>query len=142
MGMDNVFGSSGNYSGFAKNVPLSFDDFIHKTVIDVNEHGTVAAAATASVGRGIDLNFNTPFEFHCRWPFFFTIQEREAKDILFAGIYRVPEATHSQASERPRNKEDKRMRKAMKNVDMKEKKNAKKAEETKGRNVYRLRHAF
>lgn len=82
MGIDNV---SGDLSGFADNINVSFDDILHKTVIEINEEGTVAAAATGSFARSM------PFEFQCDHSFLFTINDLVTKEILFAGVYRGPE---------------------------------------------------
>lgn len=82
MGIDNLI--HGNLSGFA-NVPVTFDDIVHKAVIEIDEDGAVAAAATGSFARSM------PEEFYCDHPFIFTINDRITQEILFAGVFRGPE---------------------------------------------------
>lgn len=61
----------------------------HKAVIEVNEEGTVAAAAT-----GGTISFKQkPTQFNVNKPFAFLIVERERSIVLFAGQVRQPLST-------------------------------------------------
>lgn len=60
--------------------------FIQKAVIDVNENGTIAAAANAAT-----LSFQSiPSEFYVNRPFAFMIIERTTNTILFCGNVKNP----------------------------------------------------
>lgn len=82
MGIDKLI--HGELNGYA-DVPVTFDDIVHKAVIEMDENGAVAAAATGSFARSM------PDEFHCDHPFIFTINDRITQEILFAGVFRGPE---------------------------------------------------
>ena len=64
-----------------------FDGAIHKAKIDIDEEGSVAAAAT---GMTITKGFIRPDEFHCDHPFIFMINDRVTHEVLIAGVYRGP----------------------------------------------------
>ncbi|XP_055306209.1 serine protease inhibitor 88Ea-like [Sitodiplosis mosellana] len=84
MGINELFGVASNLTGFADNIRLHFDDAVHKAKIEINEHGTSAAAATATTNRhGYIL-------FYCNHPFMFMINDRISNEVLFTGIYRGP----------------------------------------------------
>ena len=61
----------------------------HKAVIEVNEEGTVAAAAT-SVGIGVTSLPPPPIHFIADRPFFFAIRDNETKTMLFMGVVMEP----------------------------------------------------
>lgn len=81
MGMQTAFDSSAaDFSGMDGTTNLFLSDVLQKTYIDVNEEGTIAAAASASgVTQGIDPYFSA------NHPFIFIIQERETGNIIFMG---------------------------------------------------------
>lgn len=87
MNITHLFSGS-DLSGFADNVHMQFDDIIHKAVIDVDEYGTVAAAASASYGRGV--YFDEPERFHLNRPFIFVLYDLKSDENLFTGVYRGP----------------------------------------------------
>lgn len=74
-------------------VPKSQNIYIslvkHKTVVEVNEEGTEAAAATKveMVTRGMKPR---PFQLEVNHPFFFTIQDDETDTVLFMGAIVEP----------------------------------------------------
>ena len=74
---------------------LFISNVIHKAVIEVNEKGTEAAAASAVMMQkdcsGIGFNFETTEEFKCNRPFLFIIHETQDSGILFIGKYLKPE---------------------------------------------------
>ena len=83
MGMPNAFGSQADYSLFSDELPLTVDSVIHKAVVDVDEKGTVAAAAT---GMGLVLVSATyTAELTADHPFIFMIKDNKTDAILFFG---------------------------------------------------------
>jgi len=85
MGIKKAFDARANFSNMAKKSDLNIDAVIHKAVIEVDEEGTEAAAATAVVmTRGMpkpspQCRFDHPFQF-----FIFD----EVKQVaLFAGMF-------------------------------------------------------
>lgn len=71
---------------FAEKQSLQFDAPIHQAKIEVDEGGTVAAAAT----RTLTLMSGSTLRFICNRPFMFLIHDKRSKEILFAGVYRGP----------------------------------------------------
>lgn len=65
---------------------------VHKAVIEVNEEGTEAAAATAVImmTRCAVLHDVPPEEFKCDRPFLFVIHDKHHNTILFMGKYAKP----------------------------------------------------
>ena len=80
MGMPTAFNASADFSGMDGTKTLFLSFVLHKAFIDVNEEGTIAAAASATgVTQGIE-----PY-FFANHPFIFIIQERETGNIIFMG---------------------------------------------------------
>lgn len=72
---------------------LYVSQVIHQAVVELNEQGTEAAAATAVVMkmRCMVMDFNPPPEkFECNRPFLFVIHETNSNGILFMGKYMCP----------------------------------------------------
>jgi len=91
IGIKNLFGSESDFSDFSNTTRLYFDDMIHKAKIEIDEEGSIAAAATATMSRSMGfINFAEKTKFHCDHPFVFTIYDRLTNDVLFAGVYRGP----------------------------------------------------
>ncbi|MGP5550013.1 serpin family protein [Psychrobacter namhaensis] len=83
MGMPIAFDSRANYSLFNDKLPLKVDSVIHKAVVEVDEKGTVAAAAT---GIGVQLVMAThKAEITADHPFMFMIKDNKTDAILFLG---------------------------------------------------------
>lgn len=62
-------------------------DALHQVNIEIDEKGTVAAAATSIyVYKSLHLRL-----FNCNRPFLFIIHHKISKDVLFAGVYRGPD---------------------------------------------------
>ena len=83
MGMPIAFDSRADFSLFNNKLPLAVDSIIHKAVIEVDEKGTVAAAAT-SIGPVL-VSANYDVEFNANRPFIFMIKDNKTDAILFLG---------------------------------------------------------
>ncbi len=84
LGLNNCFSGESDYSGIAKE-KLLLSDVIHKTFIHVDEYGTEAAAATATMMFGATLDTKKPKTFKADHPFLFVIRDTEKNAILFMG---------------------------------------------------------
>lgn len=86
MGLTDIFDpNKADLSKISKH-SIYLSRIIHKSLIQVNEVGTVATAATG----GIFANKATPPRFHANRPFGFLIIERTTNTILFCGQVRKP----------------------------------------------------
>lgn len=83
MDMPIAFGSQADYSLFNDELPLAVDSIIHKAVVEVDEKGTVAAAATSIVVRVVSASYNA--ELTADHPFMFMIKDNKTDAILFLG---------------------------------------------------------
>ena len=64
---------------------------LHQAVVEVNEEGTEAAAATAVVMMTRMAMVYEPYEFNCNRPFIFIIHDKVQNSILFIGKYSKPQ---------------------------------------------------
>jgi serpin B len=70
---------------------LYVSNVIHQAVVEVNEEGTEAAAATAVVMMTrMAVIHQDPFDFICNRPFIFIIHDTNQNNILFYGKYALP----------------------------------------------------
>ncbi len=83
LGMVKAFGG-GDFSGISSGGGLQISEVIHRAIVEVNEEGTEAAAATgvvmvrsAAVGR--------PVQFIADRPFLYAIRDRQSGALLFVG---------------------------------------------------------
>lgn len=93
MGMPIAFkAEKADFSGIANSRDLVIDEIIQKAVIDVDEKGTEAAAATAAVVmRALSLSQDeSTLEFLADHPFVFTLVDRKSGTILFMGRLTEP----------------------------------------------------
>lgn len=85
MGMPSAFGGFANFSGITDDASLCISKVIHKTLVDVNEKGTEAAAVTivdmkmTSAGPGYSIDFTADR------PFIFAIRETSTNALVFVG---------------------------------------------------------
>jgi len=92
MGMQDLFSERANLSGISAD-PLMLSKVVHQAVIEVDEKGTEAAAATA----GIAVPTAAPFEpkpkpvFRADHPFLFALRHRQTGDLLFLGRVEMPQ---------------------------------------------------
>jgi serpin B len=82
MGMRSAF-ERADFSGISTLEPLQIQSVIHKALVEVDEEGTVAAAATAVGIRA--TSFTPPVHFKADRPFLFLIRDRATDSILFIG---------------------------------------------------------
>ncbi|XP_030628645.1 protein Z-dependent protease inhibitor [Chanos chanos] len=81
LGIENIFEDSANLTGLSKEPGLKVSQVLHKAVIEVDEIGTRAAAAT-SVGI---TAYSLPQIFCVDRPFFFFIYHEATNSLLFMG---------------------------------------------------------
>lgn len=84
MGMPIAFDSRADFSLFNEKLPLTVDSIIHKAVVEVDEKGTVAAAATSVVPVVVSASYNV--ELIADHPFMFMIKDNKTDAILFLGL--------------------------------------------------------
>jgi serpin B len=86
MGMGVAFTASANFSGLAPGFAVGLVE--HKTVVEVNETGTVAAAAT---GIGVaTVAGPPPTTMVMNHPFFYAIEDDTTGELLFIGLLMNP----------------------------------------------------
>lgn len=90
LGMGPAFGASADFSGMAP-AGLSIDEVLHKTVVEVNEEGTEAAAVTSIGVRFTSVRPEPePFRMVVDHPFLMAIVDGGTKSILFLGAIYEP----------------------------------------------------
>ena len=92
LGMRQAFSRmTANFSRMDGTRKLFMQEVLHKAVVEVDEKGSVAAAATV-VQMGIKSAApQKPFLFHANRPFLFFILDVESRVVLFIGVMRDPE---------------------------------------------------
>lgn len=84
--------ATADFSGMSKERGFAVGAVLHRAVIDVNEEGTKAAAATAVVMYGMAMPPKDPVPFKVDHPFLFFIREVRTGAILFLGRIVDPRA--------------------------------------------------
>ncbi|MGV8128544.1 MAG: serpin family protein [Methanolinea sp.] len=87
MGMPTAFTWSADFSGMDGMRNLYIDDVVHQALVEVNEEGTEAAAATGVTMQLTSLRVDEPPVpvFRADHPFIFLIRDDETGNILFIG---------------------------------------------------------
>jgi len=86
MGMADAFSGRADFSGMDGARDLCLSAVVHKAFVDVNEEGTEAAAATATVARSMAVMRPRPTPvFRADHPFIFLIRDHHSGSILFLG---------------------------------------------------------
>jgi len=86
MGMRDLFTRTADLSGIDGSRELCVSEVLHRAVVEVNEEGTEAAAATAVVYEDLfSASTDTPRVFRADRPFLFFIQHQATKSVLFLG---------------------------------------------------------
>ncbi|XP_063373689.1 serine protease inhibitor 88Ea-like [Cydia amplana] len=88
LGVGDLFNSTSDFTTLTDD-HVSFDDAIHKAKIQIDEEGTVAAAATAIFGFRSSRPAE-PTRFVANFPFVYLVYERPTNSVLFMGVYRDP----------------------------------------------------
>jgi serpin B len=83
LGMELAFTPMAEFSGIAEGIFIS--RVLHKAVIEVNEKGSEAAAATVVEMVESAMPVDEIFEFKADRPFMFTISDDRTGSILFMG---------------------------------------------------------
>lgn len=95
LGMGLAFGSQASFGGFFDGIEdgLAIDQVVHQALIEVNEAGSEAAAATAVVMTRVSIGSEPePVSIRVDRPFVFMIRERHTGAVLFAGKMMEPAA--------------------------------------------------
>jgi serpin B len=86
MGMTDAFSPNADFSGLDGARDLSLSAVVHKALVDVNEEGTEAAAATGVIIRSMAVMRPRPTPiFRADHPFMFLIRDNHSGSILFLG---------------------------------------------------------
>lgn len=89
MGISDLFTSKANLTGMINSGTPHVDQVAHKTRIEVNEKGSIAAAATGAMV--VPLMGGTTARMTIDHPFIFLIRENDSGAILFAGRVQQPD---------------------------------------------------
>lgn len=92
LGMKNAFSNAADFSGINASRNLYLSAVVHEAVIEVNEEGTEAAAATGGVINITSAETSRPAVFRADHPFFYLIRDRQTKCIVFAGRVANPKS--------------------------------------------------
>ncbi len=88
LGIQKAFSVQANFEGISKRTNLSISNIIHKAVVEWDEHGTKAAAATAViVEEGAAVAPTSPRVVKIDKPFRFMIIHNASGAIIFSGQY-------------------------------------------------------
>lgn len=86
LGARDAFTDAADFSGITGGRDLLISSVIHKAIIEVNEKGTEAAAATAVLMRPTSIAIkDPPVQFRADHPFVYTILDRGSGAVLFMG---------------------------------------------------------
>ncbi len=85
MGMPDAFAKNADFSGMSGEEKLLISAVVHEAVVDVNEKGTEAAAATGGVMRPTMMLPGQPVEFRADHPFLYIILHKPSSSLLFMG---------------------------------------------------------
>ncbi|WKY13031.1 hypothetical protein Q1695_004111 [Nippostrongylus brasiliensis] len=73
MGVSEMFSGGADFSGITKSPPLRISDAVHRAIIEVDEEGTTASAATGFVAAGSAFTLDEPKKFEADHPFWFIL---------------------------------------------------------------------
>jgi serpin B len=90
LGVHHAFDESADFSGMTEAEGLNISAVVHKAYVDVDEHGTEAAAATAMVMVAASLRISPPAAMLVDRPFLFAIIDSPTRMPLFLGQVSTP----------------------------------------------------
>ncbi|HEY9165704.1 MAG TPA: serpin family protein [Candidatus Kryptonia bacterium] len=92
MGMGSAFAGNADFTRISPAGGLAISDVLHKTYIDVNEKGTVAAAVTVVIiyDTVVEPIHSGPILFNVNRPFLFLMKENHNNTIMFMGAINQP----------------------------------------------------
>ncbi|MBP9112515.1 MAG: serpin family protein [Polyangiaceae bacterium] len=93
LGIKQAFETSADFSGISSAERLKIEDVIHRAMVDVQEDGTVASAATAVVAVDAGAASNPPSATVVRVdrPFQFALRDPSTRAVLFIGRVENPQ---------------------------------------------------
>lgn len=83
LGMKTPFQGDADFSKMSSSEALHVSDVLHKAFVQIDEEGTVAAAATAVVNAGTAAPTDDPKPFSVDRPYLFVVRDRKSGEILF-----------------------------------------------------------
>jgi len=86
LGMPTAFSGAADFTGMIEKPGVFLTRVIHEALVEVDEQGAEAAAATAVIGK----RSAPPVAFCADHPFLFLIRQREAGTVLFLGRFAGP----------------------------------------------------
>ena len=91
LGMKRAFTGDSDFTGLSKTPGVFFSDVVHGATVEVDEHGTVAAAATITpFVTAAPGERETPVVFRADRPFLFAIRDRRTGALMFLGRVTKP----------------------------------------------------
>jgi len=90
IGVVEMFSRHGDFSRMTSERGFGVDEVVHKTYVEVDERGTKAAAATATMMLGSVRQPPPPIKLHIDRPFIFAIRDRLTATNLFIGRVEDP----------------------------------------------------
>jgi len=90
MGMPAAFEPQADFSGMSANGGLFISAVVHQAMVDVNEQGTEAAAATGVAVRSLAIARPMVPVFRVDHPFIFFLQENQTGSVMFLGRVQDP----------------------------------------------------
>lgn len=89
LGVGDLFKGTADLSSLTGAPGIQFNDAIHKAKVQVDEEGTIAAAATAIFSFRSSRPLDSAI-FVCNHPFVYMLYDKVSQTILFVGVYNSP----------------------------------------------------
>ncbi|MEN9203648.1 MAG: serpin family protein [Thermostichus sp. DG02_3_bins_51] len=90
LGMGIAFSNQADFTALTPE-PVRLSRVVHKAVIEVNEEGSEAAAATGVILSRTSIDREEPFQFVADRPFWFAIKDSQTQAVLFMGAVADPQ---------------------------------------------------
>jgi serine protease inhibitor len=99
LGLGPVFEAGSDFDGLISGgEPKALGRVLHRARVDVDEHGTRAAAVTVLTAIATAYRPQTPFELRFDRPFLWAIEDRRSDTLLFMGIVTDPSQTAEEST--------------------------------------------